>query len=93
MHDERGELITVTEALAILGCSRVGVSKILQRHLDETTGLSVGGRIEGKKINPRMWLVYRHTVEAAAGSLSWRAGLPRGAKKPGGAKRRPRRAS
>lgn len=87
MRDERGELITITEASAILGCGRWGVSKILRQHLDETTGLSVGGRVEGKRIAGKLWLVYRHTVEAAAGSLSWRAGLPRGAKKPGGTKR------
>lgn len=89
MNDERGELITVTEAVAILGCGRWGVSKILRKNLDPETGLSVGGRIEGKMIASHIWLVYRHTVEAAATSgMSWCAGRKRGEKKPGGTKRR-----
>lgn len=89
MRDERGELITITEASAILGCGRWGVSKILRQHLDETTGLSVGGRVEGKRIAGKLWLVYRHTVEAAAAAgMAWNAGRRRGEKKPGGTKRR-----
>ena len=89
MRDERGELITVTEAVKVLGCSRWGVSKILRKHLDPETGVSVGGRIEGKMIASHIWLVYRHTVEAAAASgMSWCAGRKRGEKKPGGTKRK-----
>lgn len=89
MHDERGELITVTEAMAILGCSRGGVCKILRQHLDRATGLSAGGRIEGRQFSPRLWMVYRQSVEAAkATGMSWCAGLKRGDRKPGGAKRR-----
>ena len=81
MRDERGELITVTEAMAIMGCTRGAVCKILRRHVDESTGLSVGGRIEGQRVNPAMWLVYRHTAEAAAADMAWCAGTRRGAKK------------
>jgi hypothetical protein len=89
MKDERGELITVTEAVKVLGCGRWGVSKILRKHLDAETGLSVGGRVEGKMIANHFWLVYRHTVEAAAASgMSWCAGRKRGEKKPGGTKRK-----
>jgi hypothetical protein len=88
MNDERGELITVTEALAILPCSRQMITKWLREHLDPATGLSVGGRVEGKQIAGLIWLVYRHTAEAAASDLSWRSGAPRGAKKPGGKKRK-----
>ena len=92
MKDERGELITVTEAVKVLGCSRWGVSKILRKHLDPETGLSLGGRVEGRLIASHCWLVYRHTAEAtAAAGMRWSAGLSRGSKKPGGTKRkRPR---
>jgi hypothetical protein len=88
MNDERGELITVTEALAILPCSRQMITKWLRERLDAATGLSLGGRVEGKQIAGLIWLVYRHTAEAAAADLSWRSGAPRGAKKPGGTKRK-----
>jgi hypothetical protein len=88
MTDERGELITVTEALAVLSCSRQVITKWLRDHLDPATGLSVGGRVEGKQVAGLIWLVYRHTAEAAAADLSWRSGAPRGAKKPGGTKRK-----
>jgi hypothetical protein len=89
MKDERGELITVTEALAILPCSRQMITKWLREHLDKATGLSVGGRVEGKQVAGLIWLVYRHTAEAAARSgMAWCAGVKRGAKKPGGRKRK-----
>ena len=91
MNDERGELITVTEAVAILGCSRSVVSKILRQHLDPETGMSLGGRVEGRQVAGLIWLVYRHTAEAtAAAGMRWSAGLKRGSKKPGGAKRKRR---
>lgn len=89
MKDERGELITVTEAVKLLGCSRSVVSKILRQHLDPETGMSLGGRIEGQQVAGLIWLVYRHTAEAtAAAGMRWSAGLKRGSKKPGGTKRK-----
>lgn len=89
MRDERGELITVTEAAAVLGCGRWAITKILRRHLDDATGLSRGGRIEGTRIAGLGWLVCRDTVQAAAAAgMSWAAGRRRGEKKPGGTKRR-----
>ena len=89
MKDERGELITVTEAVKVLGCSRSGVSKILRKHFDPETGMSLGGRIEGRQVAGLIWLVYSHTVEAAAASgMAWCAGRKRGERKPGGTKRK-----
>ena len=87
MTDERGELISMTEALKNLGCSRSSATQALRRRLDESTGLSLGGRLEGRLVTPRCWLVYRHTVETAAREGSWRWGLPAGSRKPGGNKR------
>ena len=87
MNDERGELITMTEALECLGCTRSAATRMLRLRLDEATGLSVGGRLEGRLFG-RSWFVYRHTVEALAREGSWRWGLPAGSKKPGGSRRR-----
>jgi hypothetical protein len=83
MQDERGELITVTAAMAVMKCTRGAVCKILRKHVDEATGLSIGGRIEGRRVNPALWLVYRHTAEAAARDMAWCAGVRRGSTKPG----------
>ncbi len=87
MKDERGELISMTEALKSLGCTRSAATRVLRRRLDTTTNLSLGGRLEGRLVTPRCWLVYRHSVEQAARDGSWRWGLPAGSQKPGGNKR------
>lgn len=86
MQDERGELITMSEALSLLGCTRSAATRLLRRRLDEPAGLSLGGRLEGR-LYGRSWFVYRHTAEALAREGSWRWGLPAGSKKPGGSKR------
>lgn len=82
MHDERGELIPMREALKILPCSRSVACRLLQPGLDPATGLSLGGRLEGRRLSRRCWLVYRHSAEAAAKTFRWDAGLPKGARKP-----------
>lgn len=95
MRDERGELITMSEALKSLPCTRAHACGLLRERLDPATGLSLGGRLEGRQLSPRCWLVYRHSVEAAATTFRWDAGTPKGTKRPGGTlrQRRRRRAS
>lgn len=77
MRDERGELVTMTEALRTLPCSRSNACRMLRARLDPSTGLSLGGRIEGKLILGRMWLVYVSSLEAPAASMRADAGKPR----------------
>ena len=90
MRDDRGELVTMTEALERLGCTRSAATRTLRLRLDPATGISTGGRLEGRLFG-RSWFVYLDTVEALAREGSWRWGLPAGSKKPGGNKRQNRK--
>lgn len=86
MQDERGELVPMAEALAALGCSHSSACRILRLSLNATTGLSLGGRLEGR-LYGRSWFVYAASIPAAVATMRRDAGKPRSKK------RRPRRSA
>lgn len=67
----KGSLVDTTVAMRKLRCTRVTVLRMLAT-----------GRLDGIQIVGRVWLVYAKSIDEAAKSLSWRAGLPHGSKKP-----------
>ena len=79
-----GDYIPVSVACKIAGVNGTYIRRELKKHLDPATGRSEGGKVSGYQVTERTWLVKRTDVEALAKSLSWKAGRPRDAKKPGG---------
>jgi len=67
----KGTLVDTTVAMRKLRCTRATVVRLL-----------AAGRLDGIRIAGRVWLIYAKSIDDAAKSLSWRAGLPHGSKKP-----------
>lgn len=83
-----GDYIPVSLACQIAGVNGTLIRRELRKHFDPATGRSEGGRVSGYQVTERTWLVKRSDVEALAAGLSWKAGRPRTAKKPGRKSRR-----
>ena len=82
MESPDGQWITITEAARLAGCAGSYIRKIILANYNAKTGRSIGGVIEGWRVNPRLWLVRKSDATAMAKSLGWRAGKPRATKKP-----------
>lgn len=67
----KGTLVDTTVAMRKLRCTRATVVRMLST-----------GRLDGIRIAGRVWLIYAKSIDEAVTSLSWRAGLPHGSKKP-----------
>jgi hypothetical protein len=82
MESPDGEWITIAEAARLAGCAGSYIRKIILANVNEKTGRSHGGIIEGWRVNARLWLVSKADALAMSKTLSWKAGRPRTAKKP-----------
>lgn len=78
-----GDYIPVSVACAIAGVNGTYIRRELRKHLNPETGMSEGGKVSGYQVTERTWLVRRSDIEQLAKTLSWKAGRPRDAKKPG----------
>ena len=70
--------VPVEKAAEIAGCSPQYIRRILDQNLDESTGRTTGGRLDGWRVTGKSWLVLRKSAEALRETLSTRARIYEG---------------
>lgn len=70
--------IPVEKAAELAGCSPQYIRRLLESSLDEATGRTTGGRLDGWKVTGKSWLVLRTSAAALRETLSTRARIHEG---------------